>query len=188
MKAETLTLIVALALAACGGRPSSPTQPSSTSSSPPPSVTSPTPATSPAQVGVTDWSVTQRFGSVTGPDNCWVRTQRERWSPAVFPDLPMKVTRADGSIKLDSAFFQVNYTGTFVGSEFSAKGTIPLEGSRGFSCPDGTVVQQLPGVSSLSGHFSADDRLLTATEVNSYPLVSGETVTYRWDWQATQKN
>jgi hypothetical protein len=100
----------------------------------------------------------------------------------------MKVTRADGSIKLESSFFQVNYTGTFVGSEFSARGAIPLEGGGAHPCPDGTVVQQLPGVSTLSGNFSADDRLLTATEVNSYPLVSGETVTYKWEWQAARTN
>jgi hypothetical protein len=59
-------------------------------------------------------------------------------------------------------------------------------GGCGDSCPDGTVVQQLPGASTLSGQFSADDRLLTAREVNSYRLVSGETVTYTWEWQATR--
>ncbi|MEO5739209.1 MAG: hypothetical protein ABIS29_01260 [Vicinamibacterales bacterium] len=46
----------------------------------------------------------------------------------------------------------------------------------------------MPGASSLSGRFSADDRLLTATEVNSYRLTSGETVTYTWEWQATRQN
>ncbi len=59
-------------------------------------------------------------------------------------------------------------------------------GGCGDSCPDGTVVQQLPGASTLSGQFSVDDRLLTAREVNSYRLVSGETVTYTWEWQATR--
>ena len=97
MKLDALTLSLTLALTACGGgpsSPSSPTQPSSTSSQPPPTM----PA---APSGITNWNVTQRFGSVSGPDNCWVRGQRARWSPAVFPDLPMKVTQSAGSIKLE---------------------------------------------------------------------------------------
>jgi hypothetical protein len=184
MKAQILTLTVALFLTGCGGgppSPSSPTQLSSTSSQPPPTM----PA---ALSGVTNWNVTQRFGSVSGPDNCWVRGQRERWSPAVFPDLPMKITQSDGSIKLEPSYHVMDYTGTYVGSEFSATGDVPLEGSLYVTpCPEGPVVQ-LAGTSALSGHFSADGRLLTATEVNTYPLASGETVTYKWEWQATRLN
>ena len=101
-------------------------------------------------------------------------------------DIPTKVTRADGSIKLNSGFFQVNYAGTFVGSDFSATGEIPLEGNAPVPCPGGTV-QQLPGVSSLSGRFSSDDRVLTATETNTYPLASGGTVVYKWEWQAARR-
>ena len=41
--------------------------------------------------------------------------------------------------------------------------------------------------SDLYGRFSADDQTMTATEVNSYRLTSGEPVTYRWDWQATRR-
>ena len=41
----------------------------------------------------------------------------------------------------------------------------------------------MPGVSVLSGRFSADDQFMTANEVNSYPLTSGEVVTYTWEWQ-----
>jgi hypothetical protein len=40
----------------------------------------------------------------------------------------------------------------------------------------------------LSGSFSDSDQLLTAREVNSYLLTSGEAVTYTWDWQATRTN
>lgn len=170
MKAEALTLTVALTLAACGGGSSSPTQPASTTSP------QPQPTTTPS--GVTNWNLTQRFGSVTGPDNDWVRGQRQWLTGAVFPDLPMAITRSGGAINLDSSFFQVNYAGTFAGSEFSASGRKPLEAGG----------PQMPGASSLSGRFSADDRLLTATEVNSYRLTSGETVTYTWEWQAMRRN
>jgi hypothetical protein len=45
----------------------------------------------------------------------------------------------------------------------------------------------MPGVSVLSGRFSADDQLMTATEVNAYPLTSGEVVTYTWEWQAKRE-
>ena len=54
-------------------------------------------------------------------------------------------------------------------------------------CQDGTSFQQMPGVSVLSGRFSADDQLMTATEVNAYPLTSGEVVTYTWEWQAKRE-
>jgi hypothetical protein len=159
---------VALILTACGRGASSPT-PAST----------PSPASS-----ETRWAVTQRFGSVVGPDNCWVQEQRARWTGAVFPDLPMSVTRSNGSITLESPFFQVNYRGTFSGADFSATGG-PLEGG-GTPCKDGTSFQQMPGTSNLSGRFSADDHSLTATEVNSYRLTTGEAVTYTWEWQATR--
>jgi hypothetical protein len=48
--------------------------------------------------------------------------------------------------------------------------------------------QQRAGVSRVSGLFTADDQLLTATEVNSYLLNSGESVTYKWEWEATRRN
>jgi hypothetical protein len=174
MKARILTPAIVLILTACGGGSSSLNQ------------TSPITPTAPAASAATTWKVTQRFVSVTGPDNCWVREQRARLTGAVFPDLPMTITRSGGSIALQSGFFQVNYAGTISGSEFSASGG-PLEGG-GTPCNDGTSFQQMPGVSSLSGRFAADDQSLAATEVNAYRLTSGEPVTYTWDWQATRQN
>ncbi len=175
MKAYVLTLAVALSLTACGGASS----PNPVSPSPP---TPPAPA---ASSSASNWLVTQSFVSVIGPDNCWVRGQRATWTGAVFPNLPMVVTRAGTAIKLDSSFFQVNYAGTASGRDFTASGG-PLEGTVR-SC-DGASFEQKPSVSSLSGSFSADDTLLKATEVNSYTLGSGEAVTYTWDWQATRRN
>jgi len=171
MKSRISTLAIALSLTACGCGSSSP------------SPSSPTP---PAAAVKTEWVVLQRFVSVSGPDNCWLREQRARWTGAVFDDLPMTVTRSGGTIALEGAFFQVNYAGTTSGSDFSARGTQPLEGG-GRPCQDGTSFQQLPGVSNLSGRFSSADQLLTATEANSYRLTSGELVIYTWQWQATRK-
>lgn len=181
MRAKIFALAFPLIFVGCGGSNSS-TSPAAAS---PVVVTPASPITPPASSAATNWSVTQRFVSVTGPDNCWVREQRQRLTGASFPDLPMAVTRSAGSIKLEGEFFQVNYAGTFIGSEFSASGG-PLEGG-GRPCQDGTSFQQLPGISNLSGRFSADDQRLTATEVNSYRLTSGELVLYTWDWQANRK-
>ena len=171
-------LALAISVTACGGGSSSPTAPQLT----PPQPTGPS-----ASSAVTNWVVTQRFGSVSGPDNCWIREQRARWTGATFPDLPMKVTRSAGSISLEGEFFAVNYVGTTSGSDFSAAGERPLEGG-GRPCQDGTSFQQMPGVSALSGRFSGADQTLTATEVNSYRLTSGEPVIYTWEWQATRRN
>ena len=174
--AKRLVLVVLIAMSACGSD-SSPTTPSA----PPPA-----PSPPPPSGAVTRWMVTQRFVSVNGPDNCWVREQRQRLTGAVFPNLPMSVTRSEGTITFEGDFFQVNYDGTISGNEFSATGKRPLEGG-GRPCQDGTSFQQLPGVSRLSGRFADDDQSLTGTEVNSYNLTSGEPVTYTWDWRATRQ-
>jgi hypothetical protein len=171
-------LSLALMLGGCGGG-SSPVAPSTP-------VAPDTPAP-PISGSVTNWVVTQRFVSVTGPDNCWVREQRQRLTGAAFPDLPMVVTRSSGTIRLDGSFFQVNYAGTYSGSDVTAVGGAPLEGG-GRPCQDGTSFTQMPGVSNLTGSFSADDQRATLTEVNTYRLTSGETVTYTWGWEATRRN
>ncbi len=142
---------------------------------------SPTPVPS-----VTEWSVTQRFASVTGPDNCWVREQRARLTGLVSADLPMRVTYSGSAITLASDYFPADYSGTVGGPEFSTTMGVPLEGG-GRPCQDGTLFQQNPGVSRVSGRFSADGQVLTATEVNSYTLTSGEPVTYVWEWVATRR-
>jgi hypothetical protein len=179
MKVEVFLFTVTLALTACGGGPSSPTPPSSTAP--------PQPAPTATLPGVTNWLVTQRFASVTGPDNCWIREQRQTWTGAVFPDLDMVITLSGSSIKLDSGWFAVNYAGTSAGSDFSASGTAALEGG-GRPCRDGSSFTQMPGTSRLTGSFSGNGQALTATEVNSYRLTSGEEVTYTWEWQATRRN
>jgi hypothetical protein len=178
MKLRMTTLALAVMLGGCDGGSSSPAPTSPTVPS--------TPAPAPP-AAVTNWNVTQRFVSVTGPDNCWVREQRQRWTGAIFPNLPMTVTRANGTIRLDGDFFDVNYAGTFSGTEVIAAGVAPLAGG-GRPCQDGTSFTQMPGVSNLTGSFSADDQRVTLSEVNTYRLTTGETVTYTWGWEATRRN
>jgi hypothetical protein len=170
---ERVTLAAVLTLTACGDG-QSPTAPTTSSPSPGPS---PNPTY--------DWIVTHRFESVTGPDNCWVQEQRQRLTGVTFPNLEMSVTRSGNSIRIQSPWFQ-DYVGSMTGNDFSASGVQPLEGG-GRPCADGSLFTQLPGVSNLSGRFSADDRGMSATEVNSYQLTTGEPVTYRWDWQAQRR-
>lgn len=174
MKPRIFAAAVLLLLTACGSGSSSST------------MTPTSPTNTNTTTATTGWKVTQRFVSVDGPDNCWVREQRARLGPAVFPDLPMTVVRSGSSITLESAFFQVNYAGTASGNDFTASGVKPLDGG-GTPCKDGTSFQQLPGASNLTGSFSSDNQQLTATEVNSYRLTSGEPVTYTWAWQATRQ-
>ena len=171
MRARTSLPAIAPIITACGGDSTSPRQPSSSQ---------------PATPSTTEWTATQRFVSVTGPDNCWIQYQRGWLTGAVFPNLPMSVTRSGTSIALTSPFFQVNYAGTMSGREFSAACNAPLEGG-GRTCDDGSSFLQMPGTSALSGRIADDEQTLTATEVNSYVLNSGEPVTYRWDWQAQRK-
>ena len=155
--------------------PSTPTTPTPTA--PAPTVSSPT----------TNWMVTHRFVSVTGADNCWVRRQRDSLTGVVFADLEMTVMRSNGAITLDSPWFAA-YTGTITGEEFIARQRDPLEGSAGVVDCSGTNIIQHAGVSNLSGRFASDDQTMSGTELNVYPLNTGETVTYQWNWQATRRN
>jgi hypothetical protein len=73
------------------------------------------------------------------------------------------------------------YAGTAVGEEFTAAragrnyGSIFCNGVRFDVSSD----------SQVSGRFSDDGRTLTATEVGSARLTSGETLTFRSDWSAS---
>jgi hypothetical protein len=175
MTLRLLTLAAALAVTGCGGG-SPPTSPST----PVPPASPPSPSSS----ETTRWTVSHRFVSVEGPDNCWVRQQRAKLTGVGFGNMAMSVTRSSGSMTVESEWFQT-YRGTYTGSQFETTGTQPLEGGGTFC--DGTSHQQRPGVSNLSGRFSDDDQQLTGTEANSYQLTSGEPVIYRWAWEATRR-
>ena len=101
--------------------------------------------------------------------------------------MDMTVTRSSGAITIESEWF-VTDTGTMTGEEFTARKSRPLEGKWTQRLQRGTTIFQQPGVSTLSGRFASDDQTLSGTESNVYPLNTGETVTYNWNWQATQRN
>ena len=170
-----LITTAAVIFTACGGS-------SSSSQSTP---MAPTTSNAPPASSATNWTVTHRFVSVTGADNCWVRSQRDRLTGVVFSNLEMTVSRTRDSFTIDSPWF-ISYTGTISGVDFTARQGPPLGGSRETDC-NGTQIFQLSGVSNLSGRFAPDDQTLAATESNVYPLNTGETVTYTWDWQARRR-
>ncbi len=172
-----LITTTALILTACGGGSSSSSQ-----STP----TAPTTSNAPPASPTTNWTVMHRFVSVTGADNCWVRLQRDRLTGVVFSDLDMTVARTGSSITIDSPWF-IWYTGTISGVDFTARQGPPLAGSSSQTDCNGTPIFQLSGVSNLSGRFAPDDQTLAGTESNVYPLNTGETVTYTWDWQARRR-
>ncbi len=155
-----ILLTATLFCTACGGGSSSPM---------PSAPTTPTPITPLPTVSssTTHWTVTHRFVSVTGADNCMVRRQRASLTGVVFSDLEMTVTRSSGAITIDSPWFVI-YTGTTTGDEFTARQRDALEGG-GTDC-GGTIIIQQAGVSNLSGRFASDDRTLSGTELNAYPL------------------
>ena len=165
---QVVTLALALLVASCGGN--SPTQPT----------LEPTPSPTP----VTNWNITHTFASVEGPDNCWVRSQRQRLTGVVFSNLDASITRTNGTIRVESPWFQT-YTGIHSDRAFTAAGAEALPGG-GTNC-DGASHTQMPGVSNLSGQFAANDQSFTGAEVNSYRLTTGELVTYTWTWTGTRR-
>lgn len=173
---KILLTTAAMLFTACSGS-SSPT------SSTPTIPTTPAPTT--ASPATTNWMVTHRFVSVAGADNCWIQRQRASLTGVVFPNLDMSVTRSSSAFVIASGWFET-YTGTSSGNDFTARQSVPLQGG-GFDCA-GTRITQLPGVSNLAGRFASDGQTMSATESNVYPLNTGETVTYTWNWEATRIN
>jgi hypothetical protein len=66
--------------------------------------------------------------------------------------------------------------------------TAAMEASgSGYYVCGGSNVDVVREEHHVSGRFSGDGRALTAEDVMSLHLTSGETVTYRYDWSATRQ-
>jgi hypothetical protein len=78
------------------------------------------------------------------------------------------------------------YAGTGAGKEFTAARTTGNGDARIF-CSGGQTFDAHTDGSHVSGRFSDDGRTLTATEVGSYRLMSGEALTFRSDWTASRQ-
>jgi hypothetical protein len=78
------------------------------------------------------------------------------------------------------------YAGTSVGKGFTAVRATGNGDGRIF-CSGGQAFGARSDPSQVSGRFSDDGRTLTATEVGSYHLASGETLTFQSDWTASRQ-
>jgi hypothetical protein len=174
-------LVVTLAVTACdGGYSVSPTGPA------PPVSTDTRP--DPPQVRGDRWNLTTIQRAVTGPGSkiCWRNADGTRieWR--------MAVQRSGQSVSFlydvdNWPLDHVELKGMIEGEQFTASadrigddGSEPWTG--GFPC-GGTQVKFL-FEAEVSGQFSASGQALTATEVMTYRLTSGEVVSITHNWVA----
>lgn len=175
----TLLFSVGLLVAGCGsGSSVPPTAPTSTAS---PAPVPPRP--DPGLVAGERWNLTTTLTSLSGPEVCWApRTNIGR-----SIDWLMAIQRSGQSIHLlydvrNYPSDHVEHVGTVVANDFTASSE-SWPGS--FMC--GEARSDYRFEANVSGRFSADGRTLTAAEVWSYRLTSGETVSFHFDWNATKQ-
>jgi hypothetical protein len=177
-----LTLI--LGLAGCAG-PSAglPTAPTSAPSSPS-SPSSPVLPTSPSTVAGERWNLTTTLSSATGPEGCVVGISHMRVGDS-YGAWQLAIERSGESVHLvvfDSGnpSDRYQYDGTIVGGLL----TVPPKSFSSAGWCGGRV--EFTGENSVLGRFSEDGHALTAQEVDSLRLSTGEIVTLHYDWRATQ--
>ncbi len=182
------TLWVALLLilpSACSGENST-TRPTAI---PTPPISSTAPAPVPAQIPGERWSLTVVFKSVSGSPAACVSSYSEYLGLSY--DWLMAIQHSGESMVLIYDIDHVaegltQYAGAVVGQEFTAARATGNGNGRVF-CSGGRTFDARSASSQVSGRFSDDGRTLTATEVGSYRLTSGETLTFRSDWIASRQ-
>jgi hypothetical protein len=174
--------IVACALAllsvGCTGSPSAPTATLS------PAVPAPAPTPGSGE----RWNLTVVFGAVTGGPAACVSSYTKYLGLSY--DWLLEIQRSGQSMILiydvsNVAEGLTQYAGTAVGDQFTAARATGNGNLRLF-CSGGQAFDARSD-SQVSGRFSADGRTLTATEVGSLRLASGETLTFRSDWTASRQ-
>ena len=174
-------VLLLISASACGGGNSTaiPTAPTSSAFHAP----------VPAQIPGERWSLTVVFKSVSGSPAACVSKYSEYLG--VSYDWLMAIERSGESMALiydvgDDADGLTQYAGTAVGKEFTAARATGNGNLRIF-CSGGQTFDARSEPSQVSGRFSDDGRVLTATEVGSIRLTSGETFTFRSDWTASRQ-
>ena len=99
----------------------------------------------------------------------------------------MRVTHSGGAITLASGFFPGDYSGTVSGSDFTTRMGVPLEVDGARPCQDGTVFQQNPGVSHVSGRFFRGWTDIDGNRGEHLCPDVWRIVTYVWEWEATRQ-
>lgn len=162
----TATAMTALLLAGCNE--SSPTEPKLVA--PTPSASAPTPTPPPPEI----WSLTSQVTGATGGFCIYLPDVGSVFRTTFV------LQRSGNSVSflMTDPIDWEGYTATLTGLNFTA--TIPAFDSGAGMC---THYRQLE---SLSGSFSEDSRHLSATEVWSFALDSGEVVTRTFHWSASR--
>jgi streptogramin lyase len=130
--------------------------------------------TSPTPSGGNSWNLTVQVIAANGPGICLYRPSMGMVFHTTF-----ELRRSGNSVSFvfEDPIDWESYTATVNGANFTA--TSPTVDSGGGMCV------HYKQTSSLSGSFSADGNHLTATEVWSLTLDSGEVVTTTFRWSAS---
>jgi len=147
------------------------------------------PAPVPAQIAGERWSLTVVFKSVSGSPAACVAKYSEYLGLSY--DWLMAIQRSGESMALiydvdNVAEGLTQYAATAVGKEFTATRATGNGNLRIF-CSGGQTFDARSEPSQVSGRFSDDGRVLTATELGSIRLMSGETFIFRSDWTASRQ-
>lgn len=137
----------------------------------------PTPAP-PVVSTSTAWSVTQTVTSVSGPDICLLGLPVPGQSEQGEFELRKSGDSVSFIFPFDINSYFLSYTGTATGMTFTAS----FPGDR----PGGLCVSYR-ATYTLSGRFSEDGSSLTATEVWTWTLDSGQAKTFTFEWSARRR-
>jgi hypothetical protein len=147
--------------------------------------TAPTPMQPPAPgptVAGELWNLTATLRSITGPDACVSDAARL----TIGQPLSWLITiqRSGESIHLSVAEADdpSDRLGEYDGTVVDGALTAAIKSITGQ-----TLCGHVRAESSVSGRFSGDGRVLTAENVNSFQLSSGETLLAYYDWSASRQ-
>jgi len=145
---------------------------------PAPTAPSPVPSSAAEQ-----WNLTITSRDFAGPDACSIYAKYVGESD----DWSMTMERSGDSIHvsmtlLDDPSAHIEFDGRVVSGVLIATARNSLQGQV---CGGSRV--SLGAERHVSGHFSEDGHRLTAEEVSSSQLSTGETLVFHSDWNATQK-
>ena len=175
-RAGILGLMLVPVLTGCDSHSSAvPTAPTST---PSPAATAPAPAT----VAGERWNLTATLRSIIGSDAC-VSDAARLTIGQPFSWL-ITIQRSGESIHLSVAEADdpSDRLGEYDGTVVDGVLTAAIESITGH-----TLCGHVRAESYVSGRFSGDGRVLTAENVNSLQLSSGETLLAYYDWSASRQ-
>ena len=166
-----LVLLLVQGVAGCDSHSAGPP----TAPSTPPPVN---PPPIPGAVAEERWTLTSTYIGHSGPIACIPPFDGIPRNPF---DSVLLIQRSNDTIQLRTE--HDHYVGIVVGNEFSA--TESYDSGETWQCGEARIHFRTEG--RVSGRFSDDGRALTAEDVASFRLDSGETINRRWSWSATRQ-